>query len=48
MRFGLIGFGLFRQFTGQLTVPPPIGAEIGTEPFNLFLLLRAFAVASGS
>lgn len=44
--FGLIGFGLFRQFTGELVVPPPPGAEIGHEPFTLFMLLRAFAVAS--
>jgi amino acid transporter len=44
--FTLLGVGLFRQFTGGLVVPPPVGAEIGHEPFTIFLLLRAFAVAS--
>jgi amino acid transporter len=45
--FALIGFGLFRQFTGQLVVPPPPGAEIGHEPFTVFLLLRLAVASAG-
>jgi amino acid transporter len=44
--FSLIGFGLVREFTDGLVVPPPTGAEIGHEELTLVLLLRAFAVAS--
>src|SRR6266542_90341 len=44
--FGLIGFGLIKLASGTLVVPPPVQAEIGHEPLSLFLILRAFAVAS--
>ncbi|MDQ3810646.1 MAG: APC family permease [Chloroflexota bacterium] len=44
--FSLIGLGLVRYFSGELALSPPPGAEVGHEPFTLFLLLRAFAVAS--
>jgi amino acid transporter len=40
--FGMIGFGLFRLFTGQLAVPPPLDAEMGHEPFTLFLAPACF------
>lgn len=44
--YSLIGLGLFKLVSGQLVVPLSPGAELGHEPFSIFLLLRAFAVAS--
>jgi amino acid transporter len=44
---GVVAWGLFRSFTGDLPpyVPPPewIGAETGVQAVTLFLLLRAFS-----
>jgi amino acid transporter len=44
--FTMIGLGLYLYATGHFFVPPPEHLPPPTEPFTLFLLLRAFAVGS--